>query len=185
MALFETSFIETLQCTVSPDIPARAGKRSLHGWIVIAYIRSYTADINHRQRSGAALLAWQRAAAQGAQGDTKSRRGGGGQKNTDEMKVYLGETAREGSESEILMQSTALLQPVWDSRGSLEWHWRGPSANLPVDPHKSCTCSWLYPGVPPLYKHITCSSAHAGYMRHYGAYFIRGLRVLIMCLVIR
>lgn len=104
------------------------------------------------------------------QGDTKSRQGperGKEIRNESLFKKDCQSLTRVTAE--ILMQSKALLQPVWDSRGSLEWHWRGPSANLPVNPHKSCTCSRLYPGVPPLYKHITCSSAHAEYMHHYGA----------------
>lgn len=68
----------------------------------------------------------------------------------------------------ILMQSTALLQPVWDSRDSLKWLWQGPSVNLPVDHRKPCTCSRLYHGAPPLYMHIAYGSTHAEYMRHYG-----------------
>ncbi len=68
----------------------------------------------------------------------------------------------------ILMQSTALLQPVWDSRDSLKWRWQGPSVNLPADHRKPCTCSRLYHGAPTLYMHIAYSSTHAEYMHHYG-----------------
>lgn len=149
-------------------MPVRPGKRSLHRWIAIAYIHSYTADINHRQRSGAALFSWQRAARREYRGWHKVDEA---REENIEMKwKFISERLKGGARRatpEILMRSTALLQPVWDSRGSLKWHWRVPSANLPVDPRKSCTCSRLYLGVPLLYKHITCSSAHADYMHHY------------------
>lgn len=79
-------------------MPARPRKRSLHGWIVIAYIRSYTADINHRQRSGAALFTWQRAA--GREHWVIQRGRGQRVKNRDEMKVYFRKTERWGSESD-------------------------------------------------------------------------------------
>lgn len=53
------------------------------------------------------------------------------------------------------MQSTASVQPVWDSRDCLKWRWQGPSVNLPVDHHKPCTCSGLHHGAPPFYTRIS------------------------------
>lgn len=56
MAVSEISFIDskTLQSTVCPGAPVRPRKSRPHGWFVIAYIHSYTPNINHSQ--GAPVL---------------------------------------------------------------------------------------------------------------------------------
>lgn len=169
MALFETSFIETPQWaqTFLPEPGREAFTDEL--WL-LTYAATQPTLITG---SGQVQLCWRDKGQRHRERRVTQRVEGAAEGKKIQMKwkfiwERLQGRARRAT-AEILMQSTALLQPVWDSRGSLEWHWWGPSANLPVDPHKSCTCSWLYPGVPPLYKHITCSSAHAEYMRHYGA----------------
>lgn len=193
MAVSEISFEkETPRSFVCPGVPVRPGKSRLHGWIVIAYIRNYTPNINQRQQSLSENTKKKKETGTGAELRWKTEGGrewrhkesvipGGNW--VQAMLVLQGKTTLYSASSDERARCRNCVQcflqfkckarlccnlsetaGTFSSGAGRDRLW-----TCLVDHRKPCTCSRLCHGGPPPFKSTLHTAQHMLNMHTYGS----------------